>query len=486
MLTIEPGLSRLGHEATPTRQARLPVPMLMQHKDTAMLLLESQRETGAHAWDIAHPGLDRSDPADAMNCVLASVAMINNSMGGDLSQDRIGYEIHKDFWAGPEYDLNYGSGLYAFQTAQALAFALGAEASYHPTGESAEALWEEITYEIDQGRPILATIPGHAFVVTGYREGGAHKIIAINDPWWGSYEADVDVVNWAKHFLISPDSIPVLQEPEIGMNSDGDGIVDFDETARFGTSPNDRRTRRKTTCQDKKDIRGSIFDRAFRIRRHRAACWAATSMTTGWRWKWIRIQTGVAASMAWRTTTSMASSRSRRRGTSTTVMMRVFGERMSWCSTKTESMRLATTITSAFAPTSRSPRTRSKRAGWRAWLRSSTPGPGSSTTTYVRGRIPLIRATTGPSWNGEFQKRPRERGHVLLASRPRRITASRSPWSGTRRARPSRLPLKDGSWGGQGGTLVDGVYDYYADMSSMVTNGEFWQKVHVEQGGASP
>src|SRR5262249_48226785 len=36
----------------------LAVPMISQHKDTAMLLLESVTEKGPHAWDVAHPDLD--------------------------------------------------------------------------------------------------------------------------------------------------------------------------------------------------------------------------------------------------------------------------------------------------------------------------------------------------------------------------------------------------------------------------------------------
>ena len=34
------------------------------------------------------------------NCAIAMVAMVNHYYGGDLSQDRIGYEIFKDRQAG--------------------------------------------------------------------------------------------------------------------------------------------------------------------------------------------------------------------------------------------------------------------------------------------------------------------------------------------------------------------------------------------------
>ena len=45
--------------------------------------------------------------------------------------------------------------------------------------------------------------------------------------------------------------------------------------------------------------------------------------------------------------------------------------------------------------------------------------------------------------------------------------------------------LEGWTWGGQSGKLKDGLYDYYADLSTGgYVNGEFWQKVHMEQGGA--
>ena len=59
--------------------------------------------------------------------------------------------------------------------------------------------------------------------------------------------------------MTSPNSIPTLNDPEIGMDSDGDGIVDFDETQRFGTNPNDEDTD-KDNLKDKDDLRASIYD----------------------------------------------------------------------------------------------------------------------------------------------------------------------------------------------------------------------------------
>lgn len=259
-VTIKPGFTRLSHLAAPRKQTDLGVPFLSQRKDTQMIILESKNETGEHAWDVAHPELDRSDPADNMNCALASVAMINAYLGGDLSQDRIGFEVFNDTLPGPEWDMNYGRGLFASHITQALEFALSAEPVFRPEPQSIDAIWAEVQFEIDLGRPILAAIkPGHAIVITGYYEDASTRYVMINDPWWGQYAVDISSFRWKYYWLISADSIPVLNDPEISMDSDGDGIVDFDETNRFGTSPNDDDFD-KDDLKDKDDLRASIYD----------------------------------------------------------------------------------------------------------------------------------------------------------------------------------------------------------------------------------
>lgn len=262
-LTVDPHFSA-AHVAGPAQhQTALTVPFIAQHKDTAMLLLESQNETGAHAWDVPHPELDDGDPADNMNCVLASIAMINAFYGGDLSQDRIGYEILKEVASvllpGPEWDLNYGRGFYTAETTKALAFALEGESVFHPRPQTPDVLWADIQLGIDAGAPILAADPNHAFVITGYYEFLSTRYVMINDPWHGPYAVELAGITWDTYWMTSPDSIPVLNDPEIGMDSDGDGIVDFDETQRFGTGPNDPDTD-KDDLEDKDDVRASIYD----------------------------------------------------------------------------------------------------------------------------------------------------------------------------------------------------------------------------------
>jgi len=262
----QPNVITTAQLAAPAQNNALAVPMIIQHKDTAMLMLESQNETGAHAWDKDHQTLDQNDPSDNMNCALASTAMVNAFYGGKLSQDRIGYEIYKNKLPGPEQDLNYGFGVSISNIARALQFALGAAASTHRQPYTSAQFWAVINNEIDAGRPVVATTSTHAFVIIGYSTTNGKQMVTINDPWSGSYQ--VDLTNpqasglndqFDTYFLLPAAVAATSDEPEISQDSDGDGVVDFDETQRLHTNPNDADTD-QDRVNDKPDLRASIFD----------------------------------------------------------------------------------------------------------------------------------------------------------------------------------------------------------------------------------
>jgi hypothetical protein len=253
---------------------------LSQHKDTRLLLLESQREHGAHSWRVDHAVFDPSDPADNMNCAAASITMINRFFGGRISQDRVAYEVFRGRQAGPEQDLSYGgSGFSAAQVTAGLSFALGGPALQGSVTAAQQALfWQLVQQEIDAGRPLVlgaveANGDGHATVLVAYRDlGGGDLRITHADPWAPGSSAGVltqlrlsafiagyaQVLFWTVPALRQPFS----DEPEIALDSDNDGVVDFDETRRFGTDPSDPDTD-SDFVGDLTDIRASVFDSQF-------------------------------------------------------------------------------------------------------------------------------------------------------------------------------------------------------------------------------
>ena len=238
----------------------LAVPHLKQKKDTSMLLLESPRETGAHAWDKPHPGLDVNDPADNVNCTLAALAMMNHFFGGNLSQDRIGYDFLKGLTPGPEFDLMVVLGTrFPDQVEQAFAFALGvASTPFHASEKTKDEEWAFITASLDAGDPLLATTRQHSTVISGYMSFLGKNFVRIHDPWLGVYWGELAPVQFVWFWRPSAETSPPDDEPAIHSDSDNDGIVDFDEIQRFHTNPQDEDTD-GDGVNDKEDVRESVY-----------------------------------------------------------------------------------------------------------------------------------------------------------------------------------------------------------------------------------
>jgi hypothetical protein len=280
----------------------LNVPYLTQHKDTRMLLLESRQEGTSrtasmlprvpHTWDGDHGTLDKKDPADNANCAIASMAMINHFYGGDLSQDRISYELFSrnvtkyagrvnvrsinspydveplnEQAPGPEFDLNYGTGLTDEQILAEGLFALGTLPGPGSGYLATDAIWRLVVTEINAGRPLLATVPGHVIVIRGYELRGTRRLLYLNDPWFGRYAIDLDAakrpLGKVEEVLSYPTQPAVArQERSVTADSDGDGVVDFDEIERFHTNPNNRDSD-NDGVPDKQDIASGIYELEF-------------------------------------------------------------------------------------------------------------------------------------------------------------------------------------------------------------------------------
>jgi hypothetical protein len=302
-----------------------PVPLILQHKDTKMLQLENRRKDHAHGWDRNHGTYDQSDPADSNNCVLASVAMINRWLGGNLSQDRIAYEVRsregqkyapliasapgmagfdsltdaagiarylreKGAPKAPEWDLVYGrqDGLTPVQIVAAITYALRPAAPSPRDGGvarqvtflGADLAFREIKREIDEGRPVIGSkLNGsggqsrHAFVVRGYdyRPDGK-PFLHINDPIRGLRRLPVETMPAADldWYFLPENPRGVRQEASVAWDSDFDGVVDFDETERFFTDPNSRDSDGDGVW-DKDDIASGVFDGTYGYAAHSAS-----------------------------------------------------------------------------------------------------------------------------------------------------------------------------------------------------------------------
>ena len=138
--------------------------------------------------------------------------------------------------------------------------------TFNPAYPTYDAVWSDITREIDAGRPVAGSNTHHGFVVTGYAVGNGHRILSLNDPAVGRYLQDLDAARVSSTqlslWLMPEHASARQQERSVTTDSDGDGVVDFDETERFKTNPNDPDSD-GDKVRDKQDIASGIFDATY-------------------------------------------------------------------------------------------------------------------------------------------------------------------------------------------------------------------------------
>ncbi len=250
----------------------------VQRKDTGMLCLGGDHEisspTGVRnvaklnaPWDTPHPNEVGAIKEHGRNyCARAAVSMAATYYGKTLSQDRIGYYEacesrntpgNPNFcYTSVQNQLGHGdinshvgmSGLLSWARIDA-----DPVRSYKPT-------WQAVKDWLDANRPIIIGGNDHFRVITGYEDDG-NQSVYIHDslrranellPWSGQ---TVEVF----YVLPASDTDVRVDEPELSVDSDNDGIVDFDETQRFRTNPNNPDSD-SDGVPDKADIREYVFN----------------------------------------------------------------------------------------------------------------------------------------------------------------------------------------------------------------------------------
>lgn len=270
----------------------------IQHKDSTMLDIGGgennvvgsgnpgdRRYPDDRRWDGEHVDANGAprfgwNGIDNWYCVRASTAMINDYFGGNLTQDRLSmyaFEQLADNWYGspvslrgiPENDLGFaiGIGSYSIQE-KVLSWALGGvgvtpinycpnpgTAGYTcPNPAGAPMSFADIKSFIDAGRPFVSVNlnNAHARVVDGYWEISANsRWVHLIDPvpadtgacptctnaQWLAYTT---FTNNHERAIVPPAAVPSPRQMEASLlvDSDGDGINDYDETVRFKTNPN--------------------------------------------------------------------------------------------------------------------------------------------------------------------------------------------------------------------------------------------------------
>jgi len=265
---------------------RASCPFRWQRKDTKLLCLYDMslhdrgkhfrpgcQETGEARWDGPHPEGKPHLPHNRANCCPASIAMVNARYGGDLSQDRISYQTFRNYFDGPEGDLGHNLGYSAGEVRTTLSWALNGATIDHRRGPFTFAQLQQWINDLDC---FVATIPGHCLVPDGYAELSMEdkliQVLYIHDPWRGPHTRKVYA--WEKIGAPQPEGLQkdltnVFLQPKTGVtgreqeasvttDTDGDGVMDFDEIHRFQTDPNKPDTD-GDEVPDKEEIRSYTF-----------------------------------------------------------------------------------------------------------------------------------------------------------------------------------------------------------------------------------
>lgn len=275
---------------------------IYQRKDTMLLCLngcDSDLDGSTKKpWDNCHdPKVNDSDHNDT-NCAHASISMMVSYYGKSLSQDRIAYYMAEkvpcqdriayymaeekpcEGYGKPKNDLAHKKGLRYFSSdggeeTIALKWALGVIPGVTPFFLHASPTFTQLKEWLNAGRPIMTRCKecflgiNHVRVIDGYRvffdSGVTKNEVHILDPLgspthrWEEFDKwdSKDEGTW-----VGPVRAPNAREDEesIWIDSDNDGIMDFDEQNRFFTDPF-KKDSDNDGIDDKDEIRKYIFDR---------------------------------------------------------------------------------------------------------------------------------------------------------------------------------------------------------------------------------
>lgn len=227
----------------------------VERKDTKMLCLEGCPLQGLGSWDTQHVN---ASAHVSERCIRAAICMVNSYFGGNLSQDRVSYYVYGEYLnESADNDLGHGTGIVNLNLVTVLKWALNEASVYRINGKPG---FDEIQYTIDSNRPMIRD-HGEAHMITvidGYDTEG--QLVHVIDPLTGT-ETRIPYDNLDVFVVWAPTGEAITarsDEPTIWMDSDGDGVVDFDETSRFHTDPYENDTD-GDGIDDKTEIRSYTF-----------------------------------------------------------------------------------------------------------------------------------------------------------------------------------------------------------------------------------
>jgi hypothetical protein len=188
--------------------------------------------------------------------------MVNHFYNGDLTQDRLSYELFGKYT--PYFDLGHNKGTTDPETSWLLAWAVQTGVSY----TARKPTFAQIQGWIAQNKPVVVGVPGHVMVLVGWEIAGADhplypagtQLVVYNEPTFQRVireiysETELDAT-----WVLTGTPAGRKLEETLKQDPDGDGISTFEEIERFKTSPTNEDSDFDCVL-DKDDMRGILYN----------------------------------------------------------------------------------------------------------------------------------------------------------------------------------------------------------------------------------
>lgn len=230
-------------------ERHLNVTPLAARKDTRLLDVAWGEMAVAREWDKPHWNHPHYDEEEWYRCWAVGAQMLNRYYGGDLTQDELKLNFKTTFALKSLNDLAANKILGAFLhynrggmadslLTSVVLWALGNDVKL--VREDSLPTEDEVRTWIGAGIPLYVWTEGHVMLLDAYRISlsGRMDVRVLNTDNDGTAEWRVLKSSALKGFVAATVSGNVRKsDSRIHTDSDGDGLMDYDEIERFGTDP---------------------------------------------------------------------------------------------------------------------------------------------------------------------------------------------------------------------------------------------------------
>lgn len=214
----------------------LPVETIKARKDTRLLNLGYFHKLKEQGWDVSHVDSLWMDSLEDRRCWAVAAELMNHFYGGNITQDEIVFAAQFNE-SEPLISPFVNNGATSEIADKALKFALNTDEVIRYEGSPS---YQTVKKEIDAGKLIYVGVHEHIMVIYGYAgdENNYGFLYAFGDN--NGVKSNSAWTNKPIEFYYLMKKIPEsvqMSDYRVHYDSDGDGIVNFDEEVRFKTDP---------------------------------------------------------------------------------------------------------------------------------------------------------------------------------------------------------------------------------------------------------